>query len=75
MKRLNFENTCRYILILSNILNMSDITFVKFNQNHYVELSLKTQIKNYGGHVLLVASELFLGLLLVNHFVSTVHFI
>jgi hypothetical protein len=25
------------ILILYNLVNMPDVTFVKFNQNHYVE--------------------------------------
>jgi hypothetical protein len=40
---------------------MPDITFVKFNKNQH-----------YGRHVLLVASQIFLGsLLLVNHLVYT----
>jgi hypothetical protein len=41
---------------------MPDITFVKFNQNHYVELC------SSWGPVLLVASKIVLdSLLLVNH--------
>jgi hypothetical protein len=27
----------KYILILYNTVNMPDITFVKFNENHYME--------------------------------------
>jgi hypothetical protein len=50
-----------YILILYNIVNNPDITFAKFNHN---------QTKNYGVHVLLVASQILLGsLLLMNHLV------
>jgi hypothetical protein len=41
---------------------MFDFTFIKFNQNHYVDFQL------YGGHVLLVASQILLGsFLVVNH--------
>jgi hypothetical protein len=32
-----FKKYMYYILILFNIVNMFDITFVKFNQNHYAE--------------------------------------
>jgi hypothetical protein len=33
------------------IVNMPDITFVKFCQNHYVELSIKTQTKKNMGYI------------------------
>jgi hypothetical protein len=43
---------------------MPDVTFVRFNQNHYVALF------NKNIHVLLVASQILLAsLLLVNHLV------
>jgi hypothetical protein len=53
-------------------VNVPGITFVKFNQNHYMGIINKnTNLKkNYGIHVLLVALQILLGsLLLVNHLV------
>jgi hypothetical protein len=57
--------------IKHSVVNIPDLTFVKFNQNHYVEISKKYKIKlKLWLYVLLVASQIMVGpLLLVNHLV------
>jgi hypothetical protein len=61
-----------YIFIFTYIVNMSDITFVKYNQNHYVKLSVITPTKRTMGDVYCWLHHIFFyapSILLVNHFV------